>query len=115
MRSAIISDDRFSFRERLYALSRILPFLVLLLAMMFALYGGIATPSETAGRGAVLALLLIAAVYGTWRLGDLRPIFASTLGESGMLMLIIGMSLLYSYVMSYLRLHVESGRNIGYQ
>jgi tripartite ATP-independent transporter DctM subunit len=90
--------------ERLRALPRILPFLVLLLGVMFALYGGIATPSETAGLGAVLALLLIAVVYGAWRLADLKPIFASTIGESGMLMLIIGMSLLYSYVMSYLHI-----------
>jgi len=103
-RSALIADDRFTMRERLRALPRILPFLVLLLGVMFALYGGIATPSETAGLGAVLALLLIAAVYGAWRLADLKPIFASTIGESGMLMLIIGMSLLYSYVMSYLHI-----------
>jgi TRAP-type C4-dicarboxylate transport system permease large subunit len=51
-----------------------------------------------------MALFLIAVVYGAWGLGDLKPIFASTVGESGMLMLIIGMSLLYSYVMSYLHI-----------
>ena len=94
-------------RERLYAVPRILPFLLLLLGVMFALYGGIATPSETAGLGAILALALIAAVYGAWHLSDIRPIFESTIGESGMLMLIIGMSLLYSYVMSYL--HISQG------
>ena len=37
----------------------------------------------------------------------MKPIFLSTLGESGMLMMIIGMSLLYSYVMSYL--HISQG------
>jgi len=47
-------------RERMNALPRILPFLILLIGVMIALYGGIATPSETAGLGAVLALLLIA-------------------------------------------------------
>jgi len=106
-RSAIIADDHFTLRERLRAVPRILPFLILLLGVMFALYGGIATPSETAGLGAILALALIAAVYGAWRLADVKPIFESTLGESGMLMLIIGMSLLYSYVMSYL--HISQG------
>lgn len=104
VRSAIISEDRFTLFQRMLALPRILPFLVLLLGVMMALYGGIATPSETAGLGAVLALLLIAVVYGAWRLADLKPIFTSTLSESGMLMLIIGMSLLYSYVMSYLHI-----------
>jgi TRAP-type C4-dicarboxylate transport system permease large subunit len=71
---------------------------------MVALYGGFATPSETAGLGAVLALVLIASIYGVWRAGDLAPILTATLRESTMLMFIIGMSLLYSYVMSYLHI-----------
>jgi TRAP-type C4-dicarboxylate transport system permease large subunit len=82
----------------------VLPFIVLLIGVMGALYGGFATPSETAGLGAVMALVLIAAVYGAWRIADLKPIFAGTLTESGMLLMIIGMSLLYSYVMSYLHI-----------
>jgi tripartite ATP-independent transporter DctM subunit len=106
-RSALLDEEHFTMRQRLVALPRVLPFVLLLTGVMIALYGGIATPSETAGLGAVLALLLIAAVYGAWRLADLKPIFESTLGESGMLMMIIGMSLLYSYVMSYL--HISQG------
>jgi TRAP-type C4-dicarboxylate transport system permease large subunit len=43
-------------------------------------------------------------VYGIWKPRDLAPILGSTLRESTMLMLIIGMSLLYSYVMSYLHI-----------
>jgi tripartite ATP-independent transporter DctM subunit len=103
----ILRVDSFTMRERLSAMPRVLPFLILLTGVMVALYGGIATPSETAGLGAVLALLLIAAIYGAWRLRDLKPIFVGTLGESGMLLMIIGMSLLYSYVMSYL--HISQG------
>jgi C4-dicarboxylate transporter DctM subunit len=72
--------------------------------VMIALYGGYATPSETAGLGAVLALVLVAVIYRAWRPRDLAPILASTLREGTMLMLIIGMSLLYSYVMSYLQI-----------
>ncbi len=71
---------------------------------MVALYGGYATPSETAGLGAVLALALIASIYRVWSPGELAPILTSTLKESTMLMFIIGMSLLYSYVMSYLHI-----------
>jgi tripartite ATP-independent transporter DctM subunit len=71
---------------------------------MLALYGGFATPAETAGLGGVLALLLIAAIYGAWRWSDMKPIFQSTLMEATMIMMIIGMSLLYSYVMSYLHI-----------
>src|SRR5512134_3764925 len=42
-----------------------------------------------------------------WRPTDVSPILKSTLKESTMLMFIIGMSLLYSYVMSYL--HISQG------
>ena len=101
-RSEILREDRYTMRERFAALPRVLPFLILLTGVMVALYGGIATPSETAGLGGVLALVLIAIVYGAYHLEDLKPIFAGTLGEAGMLLMIIGMSLLYSYVMSYL-------------
>ena len=115
-RSEIMRQDTYTFRDKLAALPRVLPFLVLLSGVMVALYGGIATPSETAGLGAVLALILIAVVYHAYRLADLKPIFAGTLGESGMLLLIIGMSLLYSYVMSYLQIsQAAAGWIVGLQ
>jgi tripartite ATP-independent transporter DctM subunit len=96
--------DSYTLREKLQAIPRVAPFLILLIGVMLALYGGFATPSETAGLGAVLALILIAVIYGAWHLSDLKPIFASTISESTMLMVIVGMSLLYSYVMSYLHI-----------
>ena len=82
-----------------------LPFIILLTGVMVALYGGFATPSETAGLGAVLALAADRGhlpAYG--RRATSPPILTATLRESTMLMLIIGMSLLYSYVMSYLQI-----------
>ena len=100
----ILQVDTYTMAERFAAIPRVLPFLILLIGVMLALYGGFATPSETAGLGAVLALVLIAVIYGAWGLSDLKPIFASTLSEATMLMMIIGMSLLYSYVMSYLHI-----------
>ena len=106
-RGEILRAESFTMRERMTALPRVLPFLILLTGVMVALYGGFATPSETAGLGAVMALVLIAVIYGAWRPADLRPIFAATLAEAGMLLMIIGMSLLYSYVMSYL--HISQG------
>ena len=102
--SPLLAVDRFTRRERFEMLPRVVPFVVLLIGVMVALYGGYATPSETAGLGAVLALALIAIVYGMWRPKDVSPILAATLKESTMLMFIIGMSLLFSYVMSYLHI-----------
>jgi tripartite ATP-independent transporter DctM subunit len=102
--SAYLETEQFSLGEKLRILPRVLPFLVLLTGVMVALYGGYATPSETAGLGAVLALLLIAVVYRMWRPSQIAPFIASTIRESTMLLFIIGMSLLYSYVMSYLHI-----------
>ncbi len=102
--SAYLGAEQFTLAQKVEMLPRVLPFIILLLGVMVALYGGYATPSETAGLGALLALVLIALIYGIWRPRDLAPILGSTIRESTMLLLIIGMSLLYSYVMSYLHI-----------
>ena len=107
IKSAYLDDEHFSFAQKVEMLPRVLPFLTLLIGVMVALYGGLATPSETAGLGGLMALGLIAVIYGIWRPKDIGPILTSTLKESTMLMLIIGMSLLYSYVMSHL--HISQG------
>ncbi len=104
VKSAYLETEHFTLRQKVEMLPRVLPFIILLIGVMVALYGGYATPSETAGLGALLALVLIAVVYNVWRPKDLAPILTSTIKESTMLLLIIGMSLYYSYVMSYLHI-----------
>src|SRR6201992_3022850 len=110
--SPILKRDDFTLAERFNVLPRVLPFVILLTGVMIALYGGYATPSETAGLGGLLALVLVALVYGVWRPADLAPILKSTIRESTMLMMIIGMSLLYSYVMSYLHISQSAAESI---
>lgn len=109
---AMLDDRRYSFAEKIEMLPRVLPFVVLLIGVMVALYGGYATPSETAGLGAILALVLIAVVYRLWRPSQLQPILSSTIKESTMLMFIIGMSLLYSYVMSSLHISQDAAQAV---
>ncbi|MFO1135240.1 MAG: TRAP transporter large permease subunit [Rhodoblastus sp.] len=111
-RSEILETHAYTMAEKLGTLPRVAPFVILLTGVMIALYGGFATPSETAGLGAILALALIAMIYGVWRPTDLKPILVSTMRESTMLMLIIGMSLLYSYVMSYLHISQSAAESI---
>ncbi len=104
IKSAYLDDEHFTLAQKVEMLPRVLPFLILLIGVMVALYGGLATPSETAGLGALLALVLIAVVYRIYKPKEIAPFLSSTIKESGMLLLIIGMSLLYSYVMSYLHI-----------
>ncbi|AVT81446.1 TRAP transporter large permease [Rhodopseudomonas palustris] len=110
--SPILTRETYTMAQRFGALPRVLPFVILLTGVMIALYGGYATPSETAGLGGLLALLLIALIYGVWKPSDLSPIMTSTVRESTMLMMIIGMSLLYSYVMSYLHISQSAAEAI---
>jgi C4-dicarboxylate transporter, DctM subunit len=110
--SAILDDHVYTMAEKLDMLPRVVPFVVLLIGVMVALYGGYATPSETAGLGAILALALIAAVYAIRRPAQLAPILGGTIRESTMLMFIIGMSLLYSYVMSSLHISQDAAQAV---
>src|SRR6478735_338075 len=50
--SAMLDVDVFTMRQKVEMLPRVLPFVILLIGVMIALYGGFATPSETAGLGA---------------------------------------------------------------
>ena len=104
VKSAYLDNETYTFAQKVETLPRVAPFVVLLIGVMVALYGGYATPTETAGLGALLALVLIAIVYRLWRPSDIAPMITATIRESTMLLLIIGMSLLYSYVMSYLHI-----------
>jgi tripartite ATP-independent transporter DctM subunit len=110
--SAYLEQKTYTLYEKVEMLPRVLPFVILLIGVMVALYGGYATPSETAGLGAVLALALIAVTYHVWRPTAVRPILLATLKESTMLMFIIGMSLLFSYVMSYLHISQSAAESI---
>ncbi|MDF1586536.1 TRAP transporter large permease [Marinimicrococcus flavescens] len=96
------ADRRYSLRERLAALPRVLPFVVVIVGVVWALYGGVATPSEAAGVGAMLCLLLVALVYRVWRWRELWPIFRDTLKESVMILMIIATSILFGYMLASL-------------
>jgi C4-dicarboxylate transporter, DctM subunit len=111
-KSAMLDDHVYTMAEKVEMLPRVVPFVVLLIGVMVALYGGYATPSETAGLGGILALVLIAVVYAIRRPKQLQPILSSTIKESTMLMFIIGMSLLYSYVMSSLHISQDAANAV---
>ena len=108
----ILERQTYTMQQKMSSLPRVLPFLVLLIGVMVALYGGYATPSETAGLGAILAFVLIAGIYKMWRIKDLSPLLNATIKESTMLMFIIGMSLLFSNVMSHLHLSQTAAQAI---
>lgn len=100
--TAILDEERYSWRDRVEALPRLLPFLSLIAVIMVAMYDGWATPSEVAGIGAAGSFLLVATLYRCWKLGDIKAILSGAIRESTMIMMIIATSFLFTYVMSYL-------------
>ena len=103
-RSALLAEEHYTLGEKIRMIAWVAPFVTILAGVMIVLYAGWASPSETAGVGAVLAFLVIGLMYRLWRPSKIAPIVAGTLRESTMLLMIIGMSLIYSYVMSYLNI-----------
>jgi C4-dicarboxylate transporter DctM subunit len=92
---------KYSIVEKLELLPRVLPFVLIVLGILFVLYGGIATPSEAAGVGALLCIAFVMLGYGA-KPGDIWKIFSSSTRESVMIMMIIGASALFSYTLSAL-------------
>lgn len=95
---------RFSWREKFEALPKVLPFLVIIILVMWALYGGVATPSEAAGIGALSCVLVAVAVYRMWRVNDLWLMLRDTIAESVMILFIISTAILFGYMLSSLYL-----------
>lgn len=84
------------------ALVRVLPFLVVVVGILFALYGGVATPSEAAGVGAFLCLALAIVIYRMWQVKPIKLIMRDSLRESVMIMLIIAAAEVFAYALSSL-------------
>ena len=82
------------------ALVRVLPFLGVVAGILFALYGGVATPSEAAGVGAFLCLALAILIYRMWQLGPIKLIMRDSLRESVMIMLVIATAEVFAYALS---------------
>ncbi len=98
----IATKRRFTLKEKLEVLPRVLPFLIVIVLVLVALYGGIATPSETAGVGAVLCILLAVVIYRMWQGHLIWAMFRDCTKESVMLLVIIAASGLFSYMLSSL-------------
>ncbi|MCG6872935.1 MAG: TRAP transporter large permease [Gammaproteobacteria bacterium] len=104
----IVEEDKsFTLREKLVILPKVIPFLAIIVLVLWSLYGGVATPSEAAGVGAFFCIMLVMLIYRVWRPKRLWEIVSEATRESVMLMMIIGLAALFSYMMS--QLHITQG------
>ncbi|UQG55145.1 MULTISPECIES: TRAP transporter large permease [unclassified Marinobacter] len=94
----------YSLKEKVSGFSRTMPFLLVIAAITFFMYGGYATPSEVAAVAAFMVIVLVALIYRIYRLSEVWPIMASATRDSTMILMIVAGAALYAYMMSYLYL-----------
>ncbi|MDC7788256.1 TRAP transporter large permease [Rhodoplanes sp. TEM] len=99
---AYAPEFRYSWAEKLSSIPKVAPFLAIVVGVMVVLYGGIATPSEAAGVGAALCVVLAVTIYRMWSPKDWWRILRETTRESVMILMIIGTAVLFGYMLSSL-------------
>jgi tripartite ATP-independent transporter DctM subunit len=99
---AYAADFRYSWAEKFASIPKVAPFLVIVIGVMYVLYGGVATPSEAAGVGAALCFLLAVLIYRMWNPKAWWAILRSTTRESVMILMIIATAVLFSYMLTSL-------------
>ena len=92
----------YTLKDKLKLLPKVLPFAFIVGAILYILYGGLATPSEASGVGALFVLIFVILIYKMWDFKKIWNILKSSMRESTMIMMIIGASALFSYTLSSL-------------
>ena len=99
---AYAPDFRYTWKEKFQSIPKVAPFLLIVIGVMYALYGGIATPSEAAGVGAALCVIMAVVIYRMWNFAAWWEILRSTTRESVMILMIIAAAVLFSYMLTSL-------------
>jgi C4-dicarboxylate transporter DctM subunit len=97
-------DFRYSWKEKFQSVPKIAPFLAIIVGVMYVLYGGVATPSEAAGVGAAMCVLMAVVIYRMWSPEKWWAILRDTTRESVMILMIIAAAVLFGYMLTSLYL-----------
>ena len=98
----LLNAGNYTWKEKFEILPRVLPFLAIIIGVLYAMYGGIATPSETAAVGALLCLMIAMIIYKLWNPKDLWVVLRDSTKESVMILFIIAAAGVFSYMLSSL-------------
>jgi C4-dicarboxylate transporter DctM subunit len=101
-RSAAEPVVYYTMAQKFEGLGKVSPFILVIIGIAYAMYGGIATPSEVAALSAALAVVLVMVIYKERSLNSQWRIFRETMRESTMILMIIAAAAVFSYMMSLL-------------
>ncbi len=110
---AALGSKGFSWAERFEILPRVLPFLAIILGVLYAMYGGVATPSETAAVGALLCMLIAMIIYKLWSFDAIWVVLRDSTRESVMILFIIGAAGVFAFMLSSLSINQAIAAWIG--
>lgn len=109
----LLSSGNYSWKEKFEILPRVIPFLLIIVGVLYAMYGGVATPSETAAIGALLCLVVAMVIYKLWHPKDLWVVLRDSTRESVMILFIIAAAGVFSYMLSTLFITQSIAEYIG--
>lgn len=98
----LLTARRYTWKEKLEVLPRVLPFIGIIIGVLYAMYGGVATPSETAAVGALLCLAVAILIYKLYDIRKIWTILQDSTKESVMILFIIAAAGVFSYMLSSL-------------
>jgi tripartite ATP-independent transporter DctM subunit len=98
----VLAQRSYTLKQKLEILPRVIPFIIIIIGVLYAMYGGIATPSETAAVGALMCLVIAMVIYKLWSPKKLWTILSDSTRESVMILFIIGAAGVFSYMLSSL-------------
>jgi len=90
-----------SWGDRFGSLPHLLPPILLFCAVVGSIYGGVATPTEAASIGVVMALV-IAACFKTLSFSMLRDAFEGTMRTTAMIMIIVFAAIFLNFVLGFM-------------
>lgn len=96
-----IVREHYSWSEKMRYLPKTVPFILLIICILYVIYFGVATPSEAAAIGALGSIVLTLIFYRAYiTKGNAMEIIRATANQTGMLMLIATTTMFFSNVMT---------------
>jgi tripartite ATP-independent transporter DctM subunit len=110
---AVLTPTDYTWRQKFEVLPRVIPFLLIIVGVLYAMYGGIATPSETAAVGALLCMIVATVIYKLWSPAAWWTVLRDSTKESVMILFIIAAAGVFSYMLSSLYITQSIAEWIG--
>lgn len=96
--------EKFSWAERKAAFKKAFWIILLPVIIAWMIYGGIATPTETAGVSVIYALLCGLFLYRGFKIKEIPSIFAESAGTSALILIIIAGASVFAYALAILQI-----------